>query len=205
MGNVYAAVLEPRVTRTRPRGGGLSRIAMTALIVGLLVPPAYSAAAAQFTASSGVEDAGFGAGTVYLFDHDGGRAALTMANTAPGATETSDVEIAYGGTLPSSVRLYGDVRGTGLDRFLRLTVIRGTGTGPAFAPDPSDYAGAGPGVLYAGTLANFPASYGQALIDPGVWNGSDTHTFRLTVTLADDNDAQGRTAAVDFHWEARNT
>ncbi len=204
MGTMYAAVVEPPMSRARSRGA-LPRTALIAMVVGILAPAAFSGTAALFESTSTVGDQGFAAGTVYLSDNDQGRAALTMPNAAPGATETSYVEIAYGGTLPSSVRLYADVRGTGLDRFLTLTVTRGTGTGSGFAPDAVDYVGAGRGVLYAGTLADLPTSYANAVIDPDVWQGSQTRTFRMAVAVADDNDAQGRTADVDFHWEARNT
>ncbi len=190
---------------TGARGGLLSRLALSALVLGVLAPPAVSSTLAAFSSTSSSGGDGFAAGTVYLSDDDAGRAMLSMPNAAPGATATSYVTVAYSGTLPSSVRLFGQTSGTGLERFLTLTVTRGSGSGGGFVPDPTDYTGAGPGVLYRGTLADFPTTYGSGVADPGTWQGPESHAFRFEVTLAGDDAAQGLTADTDFLWEARNT
>lgn len=181
------------------------RIALSAIVVGLLAPLAVSSTIAAFDSTSSAEGNGFAAGTVYLSsDAGGGGSTLSMPNSGPGSTAVSYTTIDYAGTLPAGVRLYGTVAGTGLDRFLQVTVTRGAGEGPAFVPDATDYTGAGAGVVFRGTLAEFPTTWAAGIVDPATWNGPESHSFRFRVTLADDPAGMGLTAGADFHWEARN-
>ncbi len=193
------------IGRAGVRGGLLPKIALSAIVVGLLGPLAVSNTLAAFGSTSGAADNAFAAGTVYLSDSDAGSSMLSMANAGPGSTATSYIVVAYTGTLASTIRLYGLTTGTGLARFLNLTVTRGSGTGAGFVPDPTDYTGAGAGVIYRGTLADLPSDYGTGIVDPGTWQGPESHSYRFQVTVADDGAAQGLTAGADFLWEARNT
>ncbi len=54
--------------------------------------------------------------------------------------------------------------------------------------------------LYRGTLADFT---GSGWLDLGrIVNTGTARTFRITVELADEQDALGLTATADFLWEA---
>jgi hypothetical protein len=156
------------------------------------------------------------AGTVEITDNDAGAAALVQSNAAPGASDTGCIVISYQGTLPATVRMYGTTTGTGLDQYLALTVTRGTGSGPfdscaGFIPDATDYVGAGPGVVYSGTLQGWADSYTGGLVDPvpssaETWTNGESHTYRFTLSLpaGAPDAAQGLTAGQTFIWEARD-
>jgi hypothetical protein len=120
------------------------------------------------------------------------------------------------GTLPSLVRLYGTTGGTGLDAYLDLVVTRGSQPAPSFddcagfVPESSDWTGAGPGIVYSGTLAAFGDNWAGATVDPiasrpEAWTTGETHTYRFDFTLQGGDGAQGLTATQQFTWEARNT
>jgi hypothetical protein len=103
------------------------------------------------------------------------------------------------------VHLYGTVSGA-LGAYLDTTVDIGTGaTGGATA----DCAGfASTSNLFGGTLAAFGTAHsnfgnGAAGFD-GATNPS-TRSYRVTVTLQDNNGAQGQSANATFTWEAQNT
>lgn len=153
-------------------------------------------------------------GTVDINDNDAGAAMFAMPNLAPGATQSSCITATYAGSLPGTVRLYGTTSGTGLASYLRLTVTRGTsgafGSCSGFTPDPTNYTGAGPGVIFDGTLAGWPDDYTSGLVDPTAvpeqWTAGESHTYRFEVLLPADvtNTAQGLTAGQIFVWEARD-
>lgn len=151
-----------------------------------------------------------------IIDDDYKTAALTLPNAAPGSTDSGCVRVTYAGKYWPTVRLYGTTMGTGLDAFLQLTVVRGklsgsTSTCSGFTPDPTNYIGAGPGVIFQDTLDQFPDSYDTGLVDlgpggvPEVWTSKEYHAYRLVVSLVDDNAAQGLTAGQTFKWDARST
>lgn len=155
-------------------------------------------------------------GTVDINDNDAGAAALVQSNVAPGASDMACIVVSYQGTLPASVRLYGTTTGTGLDQHLALTVTRGTGAGSfdsctGFVPDAADYVGAGPGVVYSGTLHGWADNYAAGLVDPvpsspETWTNGESHTYRFTLSLPPGapDAAQGLTAGQTFIWEARD-
>ncbi len=193
--------------RRSPRLAGsalLPKIALTLLVIGTF---GQLAARGTFAAFKGTDASGAGtltSGTVYITSDTEGQAMLSMPNGAPGSTVTSYTNITYGGTLSASVRLYGRSTGTGLARFLTLTITRGTRAEGAFVPDPINYAGAGPGIVYSGTLADLPANSDSGIADPGTWAQGESHTFEFVVTLTDDPRASGLTADSSFSFEARN-
>jgi hypothetical protein len=189
------------------------------VLLTLLVFGAFGAVsgAATFSAFSGQTFStgnSFAAGTVQLADNDVGGAMLSLSNAQPGATDTSCILVTYSGSLASTVTLYGAVAGT-LAPYLTLTITRGDDPTPVFhdcngfVADPTNYIGAGAGVVYQGGLSAFPTSYAAGLVDPlaaspETWTTGETHTYRFAVSLADDNGAQGQSATASFTWEARN-
>jgi hypothetical protein len=186
-----------------PRKGVIPRIVATLVIAGSLGPLAVANAVAALGQLPSQKEA-FTVGTVYVTNGAGGRAMLSMPNGGPGDSTTSYVTIDYEGSLPAGVRLYASTSGTGLAQFLRVTVTRGTGEGPAFIQDSINYAGAGAGVIYNGALADFPSHWANGVVDPGTWTQGVSHSYRFVVSLGGDPAAQGLTARTSFKWEARS-
>jgi hypothetical protein len=170
------------------------------------------------------------AGEVCLADNDAGTALFSMGNMAPGSSEASCIKVSYTGTQPAGIRLYGSTTGTGLDQYLKLKVTRGKYDPPPepafdsctnFVADSTNYVGAGPGVLYDGTLQGYPddpPGYSGGLADPAdcaappcpaeQWTFlPESHVYKFEVTLPSDasNAVQGLTAGQTFVWEARDS
>ena len=112
--------------------------------------------------------------------------------------------------------LHGATGGSGLDAYLDLKVTRGTmagtpiaGSCTSFAADATSYAGAGPGIVYSGTLQGWPDTSAAGLIDPkpgagATWTHGEAHAYRLQLTLGSASAGQGKTATQSFSWEAAN-
>jgi drug/metabolite transporter (DMT)-like permease len=107
---------------------------------------------------------------------------FSLPALAPGQTLTRHATVSSSG--PAHVRLYAAVRGTGLARFLTLTVTRGGD------------------VLFSGPLSRFPRTW-AAGVDAGTWTAGERRTFVFEITLSDAAAAQGLRADADFRWEAR--
>jgi predicted ribosomally synthesized peptide with SipW-like signal peptide len=185
----------------------LSVVAIALALLGLLGGAGTWAAFAART-SSGANS--LASGTVAIGDNDAGSALFSLTGLTPSTTDRC-ILVTYGGSLAASVRLYGTTGGTGLDSYLTLTVTRGSGLSGAagsctgFVADATNYSGLGPGILYSGTLAGFPDTYGAGLVDPTAgWASGEAHAYKLSVTLPNDNNAAGKNASQDFTWEARN-
>lgn len=172
---------------------------------------------ASFSDLSPSDNNGFTTGSVSIEDNDAGDLMLSLTDAKPGASTSACIKVTYTGTLFSSVRMYGTTTGTGLATYLGLTITRGTYSSPEpqfasctnFTPDSQDYLGVGSGVVYSGTLEGFPDTYGTGLIDAASssvesWGTSESHVYRITVTLLDDSAAEGKNATQAFTWEARN-
>ncbi|HET6771500.1 MAG TPA: hypothetical protein VFH75_07665 [Actinomycetota bacterium] len=154
---------------------------------------------------------------VELTSDDGGLAMFFLEGVAPGdPPATSCLQVSYTGSVPVTVRLYGMTTGTGLDPYLDLTLTRGTlpaltaGSCSGFAPDTANHIGAGPGVIYRGSLRDYPDEYSGGLVDreaggPEWWADGERHAYRFQISMRDDNAAQGRTAGQTFVWEARSS
>lgn len=195
----------------------LRRLRVLILAGGVAASLGAGTALAAFWSLSGNATNSFEAGTVYIGDDDGGTAMLGLTNaipTQPGDSDTSCIQVTYSGTLDASVRLFGTVSGS-LASYLTLTVTRGTSSAPSFdscatfTADATDYIGAGAGVVYSGSLAGFPTSYGTALVDPTsgspeTWTTNETRSYRFTISLNDNVAAEGQSASASFTWEAQN-
>lgn len=198
---------------TRPR-----KLAVTALVVGLigfLVGAGTYAAFSSTTENGGnaFENA-FGIGTVDITDNDAGGALLTLTDAMPGDSATGCIQVTYNATLDSTVTLYGSVAG-GIDPYLDLTVIRGDDPSPSFSscagftPDPTDYNGDGPGVIFDGDLSQYPTTFAGGITDPTggspeTWTTGTSHSYMFVVTLDTDPGGQGLSGTASFYWEARN-
>jgi hypothetical protein len=194
-----------------------SRNAKTVLFVLVLAVAAAGTGTATFAAFTSVgsnPSDTIESGTVNITDNDVGAQLLTLTLAKPGDSDTGCIEVTYNGSLDSSVRLYADASGAA-GSYLTLTVTRGTDATPAFkscdafTADETDYIGAGPGVIYSGPLSGFPATYDAAIVDAGpgaeeAWSSSEIHSYQFVISVNDDNDAQGKTGAATFYWDARN-
>jgi hypothetical protein len=140
------------------------------------------------------------AGTVTLTDDDSGSAMFIVSAMAPLATVTECIAVTYSGTLlPSTVKLYG-VSGGPLDAYLDLTVEEGTG---GVFGNCTGFTGSN---IFTGTLASFAATHIDFASGAGAWNPAanpETVVYRFTVTLQDNNLAQGLNATATFTWEAQ--
>ena len=144
----------------------------------------------------------FQAGTVQLTDDDGGVTRLfNLSNMAPTVMRENCIRVDYTGSLASNVHLYGASSGA-LGQYLDVTID--VGTGGSF----NDCTGFTGSNLYTGTLSNFAASRTNFTNGLQGWNGAtnpSNRTYRIRVTLQDNNAAQGLSATADFTWEAQNT
>jgi hypothetical protein len=159
----------------------------------------------------------FNAGTVALTSNSATSAVLSLTNAKPGAVSTGCINVSYSGTLPANVKLYGTAGGTGLNQYLTLVVTRGTFSGTptsgsctGFTSDSTNYIGQGAGVMYSGTLANWPATATSAQVDPTTaspanWTTGSAHGYQFQVTLGSNAAGQGLTATETLTFEADNT
>jgi alternate signal-mediated exported protein len=186
-------------------------------VAALLLAAAGAGTFAAFVATTQNDGDQIESGSVKLEDNDSDSALLTLNSAQPGATDSGCIEVKYGGTLDSGLRLYGTTSGSGLDQYLTLKVTRGvhSPSNPGFdsctnfQADGTDYIGAGIGVIYDGTLQGFADSYATGLIDastasPETWTTGEIHVYKLEVTLQGNPSAQGKDAAQTFTWEVRN-
>lgn len=185
----------------------------TVVIVGLLVAAVGAAVFSAYTSVSSNQGNSFKAGSIALTDNDAGSALFTVAGFTPGDSFVKCIEVDYTstGSVQSSVRLYGTTGGTGLDHYLDLKIRRGTapatpssGDCTGFTPDATDYDGNGAGVIYDGTLEDFGDDYNAGTQDPAAaWINGDKVVYEVTLTVQNDNAAQGLDATQDFAFEAR--
>lgn len=162
----------------------------------LILLLAALALTAVIPAARAAEPAEAAAPAVELTDDDGG--AALFAGTGPwrpGESQERCIELRYEGSQPEvQVSLFTEVEGTGLEEFLQVTVEVGEGGrfGDCSGFSPTER-------VFSGSLAELAARSGQP--STTLRDGEEV-TYRFTVTLRDDDRAQGTTASADFLWEA---
>jgi hypothetical protein len=156
----------------------------------------------------------FAAGDVVLTDDDGGASSMfAMSNMRPGSTATKCINVSYEGSVNSQVRMYGAVTaGTGLADYLDVTVERSTGAAGGATADCTGFNEgtkvnvwtAGDGDLDAFMTGN--TDYATGADSLAVTGGApiDTVSYRIVITLQDNNAAQTKGATVTFTWEAQS-
>ena len=205
-----------RTGRLRPAGRPVLLAVLLAGIAGMLAGAGSWSAFSATTASQGNA---FASGSVAIGDDDddaGPLNLLSMTNGKPGSTVSGCVTVRYTGSLPGAVRIRATSSGTGLASYVDVVITRGTSTGAfpscaGFTADATEHLGAGQGagVIFKGRLSAFPSTWSSGVDDPTAatsetWTAGETHAYKVTWTIADDNNAQGKTASAEITWEARN-
>jgi predicted ribosomally synthesized peptide with SipW-like signal peptide len=188
----------------------LITIGLVALVTGVASVGTFSA----FSSTTSNSGNSFTAGTVHLTDNDTGLGLYNVAASVPGASVVKCIKLTYAGTLPADVKIYMTSSLGALAALVDLTVEKGTSSGGPVFPNCGTFSSEA--TVYSGTLGGFATahgSYGNGLTAyPGsqsAWNTADTLVYRFTLSLQDDNGANGgatplSTGAHAFTWEARN-
>ena len=184
----------------KPPGWRVGVLAATVLLTTALILTASFAAFSDTTENTGNT---WTAGSVTLTDDDSDSVMFNVSAMTGGQTETKCIVVTYSGTLlPSDVNLYGVSGGTGLDAYLDVTIDEGTGGSFAscagFTLTSTIFA--------TNTLNNFATNHTNFTNGAGAWlpaANPESRTYRFTVTLQDNNLAQGLNATATFTWEAQ--
>jgi hypothetical protein len=141
--------------------------------------------------------------TMTLFD-DRQSAMFAVRDLEPGDRHSRDITVTYrGSTLPAAVVLYAstdEMTGNGLEKYLHLTVEIRSGSDEGAAET-----FIGPAV-FSGTLDVFRTLHTSYADGVELWiagEPGESRTLRFTVTLLDDNRAQGLDTTVAFTWESQ--
>lgn len=177
-----------------PAGLG-KKVFLTASVFGMVLSIIGGGTWAAFSDTTSNADNDFSTGTVSISNDLGATAMFEVPAMAPLQTETGCIEVTYTGSLASTVRLYGTTDAGGLDAYLDLVVERGTSCA-AFGVATE---------LYDGTLAAYPDAYAGGVVDTDAsWTTGEMAAYRFTVTLQNDDAAQGLDVDQAFTWEARS-
>jgi len=188
---------------------------VTLLVIGVIGTLVGVGTFSAFSSTTDNTGNTYAAGSVYLSDNDAGSAMYTVTNQKPGDTVTRCIRLTYTGSLDADVKLYTTSSVNALGGYIDLTVEKGSmSTGTTF----SNCTGfSSESTIYSGTLSNFTTtknSYANGIAaNPGAatkWATNDTLVYRFTLTLQDNNSANGgsggalTTGSHAFTWEARN-
>ena len=177
--------------------------ALVAVLMVSFLALRVSAAAFSDTTTNPGND--FAAGDVVLVDNDGGVAMFSASNMKPGDTVTGCIEVTYQGSLDAEVHLYAALNSGTLADYLDLDIVRGDGTCAALGTTTTVWSNGTDGDL--GVFLGSATDYASGVDNWAPTGGApdDTVPYEFTITLQDNNAAQGLTANVDFTWEAQNT
>ena len=189
--------------------GTSRRVLLTLLIVGLLGGVAAVGTLSAFSSTTTNTDNSFAAGTVTLTDNDSGGVLYSVSNQKPGVDTVKCIELTYTGSLDADVKLYTPSSVNASAQYINLTIEKGTSDTSTF---PNCGTFASESTIYSGTLSAFAAtknSFANGLLAfPGsqtAWAPNDTLVYRFTLSVQDDNAAQGASSGLhSFTWEARN-
>lgn len=188
-----------------------TRLALVTAVVASLLFVTFlvvSTSRAAFTATTDNTSNNVASGDVVLNDDDAGVALFTSPSMTPTQSVVECIEVTYDGTiLPASpIRIYnsGALGGSGLEQYLDLTIEVGTGgvygNCAGFVPSST--------ITPAGTLQAFSTTntaWASGLST--TWTPTaqgETQSFRFTLTLQDNNLAQGLDVDFGFAWEAQS-
>lgn len=180
----------------------ITRLAAVGAALLMLTVLTISRSQAAFTATTDNTSNSFSTGTVSITDDDSGSTMFTVTNMQPNTAVVECIEVDYTGSVfPTTVKLHGVTTGT-LDTYLNTQIELGTGGG--YGDCASFVTGS---TLFTNTLENFGATHtnyanGLTVYTPTI--GSTNRTLRFTVTLQDNNSAQGLSSTAAFTFEVQN-
>jgi hypothetical protein len=182
------------------------RRCLTLLPVGLLlgalclVPLAWS----SFSGGTSARPNSFSSGSVVLGDDDAGGALFSVSSLQPGSSGSQCIALSYSGSLPAQVRLFvrpGDLTGSGLARYLTISVTEGSGGGygscAGFTAAATDY---------TGTLNDFASASTDWASGTGTFaptGAGQARVYRIGYTLTAGAAAAGLASQVQFTWQAQ--
>ncbi|MEX2196214.1 MAG: TasA family protein [Thermoleophilaceae bacterium] len=191
------------------------KVLLTLLVLGITGSLVAVSALSAFSSTTDNPGNEFAAGTVDISDNDAGSAMYDVTDQKPGVTIERCIKVTYTGSLAADVKLYTTDALDTLAPYVNLTVTPGTQAVSVF-PGCTDFVADAGGSIFSGTLQGFAAAHSgwaDGLADhPGAgssWGAGSAVVYRLQLTLADDNDANGGSDALTtgehaFTWEARN-
>jgi predicted ribosomally synthesized peptide with SipW-like signal peptide len=192
--------------------GRSRKILISLLLIGAASALAGFGTFSAFTSTTTNSGNSFAAGTVFVDDNDAGAAMYTVSNQKPGVATQRCIKVTYSGSMAADVKLYTLSTVGAVGDYIDLTVEKGTGN-PSF---PNCTGFTPEATIYTGELDDFTTSknsYANGIsVFPGAqtqWNQNDALVYRFTLTLQDDNNANGgatplSTGSHAFTWEARN-
>lgn len=190
----------------------VKKLLATVAVVGLVGSVAGWMTFSAFSATTQSAGNRFAAGTVQVGSNSLGSFMYQVDAAKPGATVTKCTKVTYTGSLDANVALYASAVGA-VGSYINLTVTPGTGS-PTF-PGCTGFTASG-AAIFTGTLKGFADTYssygtGLATFPNGTtkWVTNDAVAYQFTLTLQDNNDANGGATALTtgdhaFTWEARN-
>lgn len=185
------------------------KVLLTLLTIGLLGTVAVVGTLSAFSATSSNIDNSFTAGTVTLADNDSGAVLYSVTNQKPGVSTVRCIKLTYTGSLDSEVRLYTSSAVNPSAQYINLTIEKGTSDTAVF---PNCGTFTSEATIFSGNLASFAStknSYANGIPTfPGAqtkWAQNDTLVYRFTLSVQDDNAAQGASSGLHtFTWEAHS-
>jgi hypothetical protein len=174
---------------------------LACLLVSLLV---FRSSRGAFAATTSNSSNSVAAGSVDLVDDDAGSALINVSAMKPADSVVRCIAVTYQGSIAAAaVRMYATSGGTGLGVYLDTTIE--VGSGGAFGSCTGFSTTA---TLFSGTLASLAAAHSNwssGVVSFTTSSAPTSRTIRVTLTLEDNNAAQGLTATPTFTWEAQNT
>jgi len=189
------------------------RIALSALVVGVLGSFAALGVYGLFSATTQNSGNELTSGTVEFSDNDSGAALYNAASVRPGESISRCIKTTYTGSLPALVRLYSPSSPGPLAQYIDLTVTQGTQPSSTF-PSCTGFTADAAGVIFTGTLQGFEQARtgyatGIATAPAGksAWSAGESLVYRFQATLqaSAPDSSQGWSSGVhSFAWEARS-
>jgi len=182
------------------------KLLLTLLIVGVVGSIAGIGTFSAFSSTTTNSGNNFAAGTVYITDNDSNAAMFSVSNAKPGVSYQSCIKVTYLGSLDASVRLYSAGMSGSLAPYLNVTVEEGSGA--AGFGNCTGFASSG--TVYNSVAADsFPTAWTGATATGGTWTTNKNVDYRVTITVANSNAANGGASALamngfSFTWEAQD-
>lgn len=194
------------------RGRGI-KLALSALVVGVLGGFAAFGVYGVFTATTQNAGNEITSGTVEFTDNDAGAALYNATSVKPGESITRCIKTTYAGSLPAVVHLYSPSTAGPLAQYIELTITQGTQSSSTF-PSCTGFSADAVGTIYTGTLQAFEQSrntYANGVVTAPAgkssWSSGEVLVYRFQATLvatAPDS-SQGWSSGVhSFIWEAHS-